>query len=82
MNSEKLYNSKKTPKSITMKNLQKVTRENLKSIKGGGLVSDGMGGWYCSNRFEVICLVGCTATCMTGNKCKPSDCIDPVFPQN
>ncbi|KFF27657.1 bacteriocin-like protein [Chryseobacterium vrystaatense] len=64
-----------------MKNLKKVSRENLKAITGGygAPISDGMGGWYCSNRFEVICLEGCVAMCMSGNRCKPSFCIDPIF---
>ncbi len=64
-----------------MKNLKKVSRTNMKTIVGGDSapISDGMGGWYCSQRYEVICLVGCTPMCMTGNKCKPSFCLDPQF---
>ncbi|WP_131797281.1 bacteriocin-like protein [Chryseobacterium kwangjuense] len=64
-----------------MKNLKKVSRENLKSITGGygAPVSDGAGGWYCPKMGEVICLQGCTAMCMTPSNCKRNLCIDPVF---
>ncbi|PIF43127.1 hypothetical protein CLU96_0030 [Chryseobacterium sp. 52] len=64
-----------------MKNLKKVSRDSLKEIKGGygAPISDGVGGWYCPNRTEVICLEGCTPMCMSGTRCKPSACIDPIF---
>lgn len=64
-----------------MKNLKKVSRENLKVITGGygAPISDGMGGWYCSNHLEVICLEGCTAMYMSASRCKRNLCIDPVF---
>lgn len=64
-----------------MKNLKKIAREDLRLIQGGygPPVSDGMGGWYCPNRTEVMCLNGCTVLCMSGTQCKPSFCIDPVF---
>ncbi len=45
----------------------------------GPPVSDGMGGWYCMNRNEVMCLVGCNVMCMSGTQCKPSDCWDPIY---
>jgi hypothetical protein len=64
-----------------MKNLKKVSRENLKLITGGDSapISDGMGGWYCMNHNEVICLSGCTPMCMSGTRCKISQCLDPIF---
>ncbi|SHE79143.1 hypothetical protein SAMN05443633_10217 [Chryseobacterium arachidis] len=64
-----------------MKNLKKISREGLKTVHGGygPPISDGLGGWYCPNRFDVICLQGCTPMCMSGTQCKLSLCIDPVW---
>ncbi|MDR6923160.1 MULTISPECIES: bacteriocin-like protein [Chryseobacterium] len=63
-----------------MKNLKKVSRENLKMIIGGDStpISDGLGGWRCSSSFEIVCYKGCTPMCMSFTKCMISFCHDPI----
>lgn len=62
-----------------MKNIQKLSRENLKQINGGGPrtqpIQSPEGGYYCLPSQGQLCLVGCTPTCVNG-ACNISMCLD------
>lgn len=62
-----------------MKNIKKLSRENLKLITGAGRESQPIqsldGGYYCLRSQGQLCLVGCTPTCVNG-ACHISMCLD------
>lgn len=62
-----------------MKNIKRLSRENLKQINGGGPQSQPLqspeGGYYCLPSQGQLCQVGCTPTCVNG-ACNISMCLD------
>lgn len=60
-----------------MKNLKKISREDLSTIQGGAIpYNDGLGGLYCPNPGHVLCLVGCKPACVSGSQCYRNSCLD------
>ncbi|MGG5208698.1 bacteriocin-like protein [Chryseobacterium sp. MIQD13] len=62
-----------------MKNIKKLSRENLKQINGGGVRDQPIispdGTLYCLPSQGQLCSVGCTATCVQG-PCHLEACFD------
>lgn len=62
-----------------MRKIKKLSRENLKSIKGGGYSNPNIGpdgNYYCSVGQGQLCQVaGCTPKCVDG-PCSRISCID------
>ncbi len=62
-----------------MKNIKKLSRENLKQIGGGGVRDKPLqspdGAYYCLPSQGQLCLEGCTPTCVNG-ACYRSMCLD------
>lgn len=65
-----------------MKNIKRLSRENLKQISGGIIrdqpIKSPDGGYYCLPSQGQLCLVGCTPMCVNG-ACNISMCLD-IYP--